>query len=78
MFERSKGHDHSRPTLYADCSCFALPKVVEMVLLLAFRWRALGELVGQSVLLGMPVENWTVFTFIIGMTSFAVACRTSR
>jgi len=35
-------------------------------------------LVGQSVLLGMPVENWTVFTFIIGMTSFAVACRTSR
>jgi hypothetical protein len=29
-------------------------------------------LVGQSMLLGMPVENWTVFSFIIAMTSFVV------
>jgi hypothetical protein len=24
------------------------------------------------MLLGMPVENWTVFSFIIAMTSFVV------
>jgi hypothetical protein len=30
-------------------------------------------LVGQSVLLGLPVENWTMLSFIVAMTSF-VSC----
>jgi hypothetical protein len=30
-------------------------------------------LVGKSVLLGVPVENWMALSFIIAMTSFAVA-----
>jgi hypothetical protein len=31
------------------------------------------EWTGQSVLLGVPVENWMALSFIIAMTSFAVA-----
>jgi hypothetical protein len=46
---------------------------------MAFRWRALVNwLVGQSVLLSLPVENWTMLSFIVAMTSFVVVWWASR
>jgi hypothetical protein len=35
-------------------------------------------LVGQSLLFGLPVENWTMLTFIVAMTSFVVVWWASR